>query len=105
MYCKICGNKLDDDAVFCTKCGTHKDSMISYFYCEKCGSKFNKGAAFCTECGTPIPEKILENRKKLLQEQEVEFVRKKIKLGIIFIIIPLILLFIFGLLILFNCDY
>ena len=70
MYCKSCGNKLDDDAVFCTKCGTHKDTMISYFYCEKCGSKFNKGAAFCTECGTPIPEKILENRKKLLKKQE-----------------------------------
>lgn len=21
MYCENCGNKVDDDAVFCTKCG------------------------------------------------------------------------------------
>ncbi|MBO4729147.1 MAG: zinc ribbon domain-containing protein [Spirochaetaceae bacterium] len=70
MYCKNCGKKLDDDAIFCTKCGSHKDSMITYFYCEKCGSIFNKDAAFCTECGTPIPEKILENRKKVVQEEQ-----------------------------------
>lgn len=28
MYCKNCGNKLDDDAKFCTKCGTKTDLQI-----------------------------------------------------------------------------
>ncbi|MBO7420853.1 MAG: zinc-ribbon domain-containing protein [Spirochaetaceae bacterium] len=69
MYCTSCGNKLDEDSVFCSKCGSHKDSTDKYLYCENCGSKINNDAAFCTECGTPIPEKILKSRK--LQEEKV----------------------------------
>lgn len=87
MYCKNCGNKLDNDAIFCTKCGTHKDSMVSCLYCEKCGSKFNKGAAFCTGYGTAIPEEILENRKKLLKKQKEQEKLKKIdEIGKIFVL-------------------
>ena len=94
MFCKNCGIKLDDDAVFCSKCGTHKDSMDTYLYCEKCGAKITEDAAFCTGCGRAIPEEILETKKKLLQEkQKKEDVRDiKIALGIAaFFIILLIL--------------
>ena len=38
MYCKNCGCKLAEDSIFCSKCGTHKDSMDTYLYCEKCGA-------------------------------------------------------------------
>ena len=70
MYCTNCGSKLEEDALFCTKCGTHKDSTDKYLYCENCGSKITEDSAFCTGCGTPIPEEILETRKKLLKKQE-----------------------------------
>lgn len=83
MYCTNCGSKLEEDSVFCSKCGTHKDSTDKYFYCEKCGTKISEDAAFCTECGTPIPEKILENRKKLLQEKQEKAMANKMFLGII----------------------
>ena len=91
MYCKNCGSELEEGALFCTKCGTHKDSTDKYLYCEKCGAQISEDAAFCTECGTAIPDKILENRKKLLQEEREKVKKqdmKTIKLffGIIIII-------------------
>ena len=78
MFCKNCGIKLDDDAVFCSKCGTHKDSMDTYLYCEKCGAKITEDAAFCTGCGRAIPEEILETKKKLLKKQEEQKIIKKL---------------------------
>lgn len=79
MYCKNCGCKLAEDSIFCSKCGTHKDSMDTYLYCEKCGAKITEDAAFCTGCGTPIPEKIFENKKKLLQEEQEKVKKQDMK--------------------------
>ena len=29
MYCTHCGNKLDDGAIFCSKCGIYTDDYIN----------------------------------------------------------------------------
>lgn len=54
MYCKNCGNKLDDDAIFCSKCGVRKETEGNAFYCEKCGTKISDDDVFCTKCGSRI---------------------------------------------------
>lgn len=87
MFCKNCGNELEEGALFCSKCGTHKDSTDKYLYCERCGTKITEDAAFCIGCGTPIPEEILENRKKQVEEDTAA---KIIWIIAIFIIICII---------------
>ncbi len=54
MYCKHCGNKMEEDALFCTSCGCRKDAEEKALYCESCGTKISEGALFCTTCGNKI---------------------------------------------------
>ena len=54
MYCKNCGNPIDDNAAVCVKCGCAKGTGVSY--CHNCGQPMAPGAAFCTACGAaPAP--------------------------------------------------
>lgn len=50
--CSNCGAPLDNDALFCTECGT-KAAPIG-MQCPNCGAGVENNSAFCPECGTPI---------------------------------------------------
>ena len=50
--CSNCGAQLDNDALFCTECGTKVE--IPSNRCLNCGAGVEEGQAFCTECGTPL---------------------------------------------------
>lgn len=50
--CSNCGAPLDNDALFCTECGT-KAAPIG-MQCPNCGAAVENNSAFCPECGTPI---------------------------------------------------
>ena len=50
--CSNCGAPLDNDALFCTECGTKVE--IPRNVCPNCGAGVEDGQAFCTECGTPL---------------------------------------------------
>ena len=52
MYCKNCGNTMDDNAVICVKCGCAKGTGTSY--CHNCGQPTLPGAAVCTNCGVSL---------------------------------------------------
>lgn len=52
MYCKNCGNQMDDVAVVCVKCGAQKGSGQSF--CQNCGNPVVPGAFACTTCGAPL---------------------------------------------------
>lgn len=52
MFCRNCGNELENDAVVCTKCGFGKGTGDSF--CPNCGKPVNKGAMACTECGASL---------------------------------------------------
>lgn len=45
--CSKCGEKLEDEAEFCHKCGTEVDGIIK---CD-CGHKNKADAEFCIKCG------------------------------------------------------
>ena len=46
MYCRTCGNKINDNAEICVKCGCKP--LIGKSYCQNCG-------ADTTEQQAPIP--------------------------------------------------
>lgn len=54
MFCIKCGNKLLDDAKFCSKCGAKTNVLNNSLVCPNCENKLLEGAAFCTKCGTKI---------------------------------------------------
>jgi len=64
MYCRNCGAQIDDDALFCTKCGIKLTDNLHFNNCIYCGSSLKKDAVFCTQCGNRIkPEEpaIIDN--------------------------------------------
>ena len=50
--CTNCGTVLDDDALFCSECGTKQGPVKKT--CYNCGAVLPEGAKFCMSCGTPI---------------------------------------------------
>ena len=56
MFCKNCGNKLDDDALFCMNCGVKIADDTSSKYCAHCGNALDDDALFCMNCGNRIKE-------------------------------------------------
>jgi len=61
VFCEQCGNKLNEGAKFCGKCGTptaavqteaHETSSSSA--CTQCGTPLEKGETFCANCGAKV---------------------------------------------------
>ena len=52
MYCKNCGNELNENAVACMNCGFAKGNGTRF--CANCGSEINPGAAICVKCGAAV---------------------------------------------------
>lgn len=63
MYCKNCGNTMDENAVICVKCGCAKGTGTSY--CHNCGQPTLPGAAACTNCGVGLTAVTGEQKSKL----------------------------------------
>lgn len=63
--CSNCGAPLDNDALFCTECGTKAAPMG--MQCPNCGAGVENNSAFCPECGTPmggtpVPPPVVNNQ-------------------------------------------
>ena len=54
--CKKCGAVLDEDALFCTVCGTKYTEEPKKRFCGHCGNELGEKDAFCKKCGTPAPK-------------------------------------------------
>lgn len=52
MFCKNCGNEINDNAVACMNCGFAKGTGEKY--CANCGREINPGAAICIGCGAAV---------------------------------------------------
>ena len=50
--CSNCGAQLDNDALFCTECGTKVDMQGNI--CPSCGAIIDEDSLFCSECGTKL---------------------------------------------------
>lgn len=49
MFCKNCGQEIDDLAAVCIHCGVAVGN--GFKYCQNCGSELPEDAAFCIKCG------------------------------------------------------
>lgn len=49
MYCKNCGEMMNDNQAICVKCGVKTGEGSSF--CYNCGQPINPGAEICLACG------------------------------------------------------
>lgn len=52
MYCKNCGEQMNDNQAICLKCGVETGKGNSY--CSNCGHSVAPDAAVCLNCGVAI---------------------------------------------------
>ena len=52
MFCRNCGNQVDDRAIACTKCGANPRDGGSF--CQNCGKPTAANAVICTSCGVGL---------------------------------------------------
>ena len=52
MYCRACGNEINENATICMKCGVPVGKGSEY--CYNCGKQTNPYAVYCTECGVNL---------------------------------------------------
>lgn len=55
-YCDQCGAQLNDNAKFCSTCGTPVAPAIEVArvpVCKNCGEQIEDGDSFCANCGEP----------------------------------------------------
>lgn len=62
MYCRNCGNLMDDNAVVCVKCGVQKGTGKSF--CHNCGQPSNPEANVCVNCGVAFKNTALNSEAK-----------------------------------------
>ena len=49
MFCRNCGNEVDDNAVACMKCG--HNPKVGSTHCPNCGVTVEPGQIVCVKCG------------------------------------------------------
>lgn len=52
MYCRECGNQLNEKAEICTNCGVRP--LNGHNYCQACGVETRKEQEFCIQCGAKL---------------------------------------------------
>lgn len=62
MYCKNCGNSMDDAAAFCVKCGAPKNAGNRF--CPNCGTETVPGQAVCLRCGVTLGQSVPDSERK-----------------------------------------
>ncbi|MCR5355974.1 MAG: zinc ribbon domain-containing protein [Lachnospiraceae bacterium] len=54
IICPVCGNALNEGALFCPECGNRYEPPAppAEVFCTNCGTKLNADTVFCPNCGT-----------------------------------------------------
>lgn len=62
MFCRNCGNQIDDQAAVCVKCGVAAGQGTNF--CPHCGAATVPGAAVCTQCGVALAQPVPQGAQK-----------------------------------------
>lgn len=87
MYCRTCGNKMNDNAELCVKCGVKKN--VGTEYCQVCGTRTTANMTACNKCGA----KLLTAMSSTQIKKKAVSTGKK-TLGTVLLVLGIILLFI-----------
>lgn len=63
MFCKNCGETLNENQAICVKCGVKVGDGDSY--CANCGKNVIKNATVCLNCGCALKNEKSEGKKGL----------------------------------------
>lgn len=110
MYCKNCGEEIDERAAICVKCGFANG--VGEKFCGHCGKEVEAGQTICMGCGFYLnevkEEKSQANEKKTTVETLVTEHRESVRKTLLFSIVKsgITLALILGLLFLpiFRCE-
>lgn len=61
MFCRNCGNQMDNMAAVCVKCGVPAGQGMNF--CPNCGQPTPPGAAVCVKCGMGLQQPIMGEQK------------------------------------------
>ena len=59
MYCRNCGETMNDNQAICLKCGVKVGNGDAF--CSNCGSATNSGADVCLNCGVSLKKASIGN--------------------------------------------
>lgn len=68
MFCKNCGEALNENQAICLKCGVAVGNGKSF--CAHCGQPVNEGADVCLACGCKVEEEKKDEAKGKLNGQD-----------------------------------
>ena len=77
-YCSNCGKELNDDDLFCSKCGT---KQIIERKCINCGIKLDEDAVFCPKCGTKQESETIVEDSTSINNYPNRITKKEYKLN------------------------
>ena len=85
MYCRTCGNKMNDNAEICVKCGVKRN--VGADYCQVCGARTTAAMTNCKKCGAKLMKAMssAQVKKKAVS-------KGKKTLGTVLLVIGIILL-------------
>ena len=63
MYCRICGEPINDKEEICVKCGCRP--LNGNNYCQECGTKTTEKQEVCVKCGCRLKTSIGKSRNLL----------------------------------------
>lgn len=85
MYCRTCGNKMNDNAELCVKCGVRRN--VGDDFCQVCGARTVAGMTACKKCGAKLMKAMSSVQ---IKKKAVSKGRKTI--GTILLVLAIILL-------------
>ena len=63
MYCRFCGNLINDKAVICVK--SKNNPLLGRAYCQNCGAQTTQQQTVCTKCGMKLQAELSGVQKRL----------------------------------------
>lgn len=73
MYCRTCGNKINDNAEICVKCGCKP--LIGKDFCQNCGAKTLPQQQVCSKCNIKLKSTMTTTQiKKTVEKKGLKMV-------------------------------
>lgn len=88
MYCRTCGNKLNENAEVCVNCGCNP--LAGKSHCQNCGAKTIEQQELCTQCGVRLEFAILGESN---QAKDIDKAISGLSIGLIIVMIVLAIAF------------